>query len=235
MGEALVRTLMVVDSRVLTSGSAFSRADCFLALPTFATSVMERFPWRLLGVFLSKMCEQLRQPGAWSDSVAHPDQVESEARVLKEDVCVALVKLTLETLLLVLSQIVSSCFPYNCLSSALHVLFLSFFSLFAFHLCPFPALPPWCTEAAPTGGRQTPVPCLLLPGDPDPSARRGKATSCCHLLTLMLSPHALRVIFCHTWQKAGDRRWHRDICRPQEGRCVLGVLHPSPGVFGLFA
>lgn len=44
MGEAWVRTLMVVDSRVFTSGSAFSRADCFLALPTFATSVTERFP-----------------------------------------------------------------------------------------------------------------------------------------------------------------------------------------------
>lgn len=65
MGEALVRTLMVVDSRVFTSGSAFSRADCFLASPTFATSVMERFLWRLWVFFLSKMCEQLRQPAAW--------------------------------------------------------------------------------------------------------------------------------------------------------------------------
>lgn len=44
MGEALVRALMVVDSRVFTSGSVFSQADCFLALPAFATSGTERFP-----------------------------------------------------------------------------------------------------------------------------------------------------------------------------------------------
>lgn len=44
MGEALVRSPMVVDSPVFTSGSAFSRVDCFLALPAFATSVTERFP-----------------------------------------------------------------------------------------------------------------------------------------------------------------------------------------------
>ncbi|RLV99588.1 hypothetical protein DV515_00009764, partial [Chloebia gouldiae] len=29
---------------------------------------------------------------------------------------------------------------------------------------------------------------------------------------------ALRVPFCHTWQKAGGRRWHRDTFRPREGK-----------------
>lgn len=157
-----------------------------------------------------------------NDSVAHQEQVESEAQVLKEDVCVALVKLTLEILFLVLSQIVSSCFPFNCLLSALHVPFLSYFSSFAFHLCPFPPLPPRCTEAAPTGGRQTPFPFLLLPGGPRPLGPERKGRFLLSFINLLVSPATLRVILCHTWQKAAGHRWHCDICRPQEGWCVLG-------------
>lgn len=182
MGEALVRTLMAVDRRVFTSGSAFSRADCFLALPTFATSVTERFPWRLLGVFLSKMCEQLRQPAVTvTVSLA---RTKSKAGAWKEDVCVTLVKLILETLFLVLSEIVSSCFPFNCPLCALHFLFLSFFSLFAFHLCPFPFAPlPLVAQGSSHWRATDTCPLPAAAGDPDPAAGRRKAASACHLLT----------------------------------------------------
>lgn len=50
-GEALLKTLTVFDSRVFTSGSAFGRADCFLALPTFARVLRKDSPeggWVLL-------------------------------------------------------------------------------------------------------------------------------------------------------------------------------------------
>lgn len=41
-----MKTLMVFDSRVFTSGSAFGLADCFLALPTFARVSQKDSPER---------------------------------------------------------------------------------------------------------------------------------------------------------------------------------------------
>lgn len=43
-GEALVKTLTVFDSWMFTSGSAFGRTDCFLALPTFARVLWKDSP-----------------------------------------------------------------------------------------------------------------------------------------------------------------------------------------------
>lgn len=122
------------------------------------------------------------------DGVTHPhtlrgSTVEAEARVCLEDVIVALVRLTLETLFLALSEIASLCF------SSFSLLCMCFFSsphlpashlLFSFSFSP--ALR--CFEAAPTGGRQTPVPVLPRVGrerTPQPGGQ--KAASRCHLLT----------------------------------------------------
>lgn len=175
MGEALVRTLMVVDSRVLTSGSAFQSSWLLSGIAYLCHNCYGKVSLKVIGVFFKQNVWAAEAASSVTVTVSlTPTKSESEARVQREDVCVALVKLTLETLFLVLSEIVSSCFLFNCLLSALHVVFFffSFFSLFAFHLCPFP-FPPWCTKADPTGGRQTLFPCLVLPGG-TPTPRPGE-------------------------------------------------------------
>lgn len=160
-------------------------------------------------------------------------RTKSEARVWKEDVCVALVKLTLETLFLVLSEIVSSCFPFNCLLCALHVLFLCFCLYLPFTSpLPSPSLPPWWPKAAPTGGRQTPFPCRPLPGDPDPAAGRRKAASCCHLLTRFFH-QALGRLFSVILSKKQEIAGGTVISvGPEKVDVCLGMLHPNPGVLG---
>lgn len=55
VGESLLKTLMVFDSRVFTSGSAFGRADCFLALPTFARVLWKDFPEGCCGFWKQKV------------------------------------------------------------------------------------------------------------------------------------------------------------------------------------
>lgn len=155
-----------------------------------------------------------------------PTKSESEARVQREDVCVALVKLTLETLFLVLSEIVSSCFLFNCLLSALHVLFFSF--LFSLYL-PFTSVPSpshlsrlGALKQIPLEGDRHFSPAWCCPGGPRPRGRERKGRFWLSFINLLLSPRAVRVIFCHTWQKAGGHRWPPDICRPREGGFFLG-------------
>lgn len=126
-------------------------------------------------------------------------RTKSEARVWKEDVCVALVKLTLETLFLVLSEIVSSCFPFNCLLCALHVLFLCF----CLHL-PFTSVP--CPpHLSRLGGRSSshwratdtfPLPAAAR--GPRPRGRETKGRFLLSFINPLLSPCPGRVIFCHS-------------------------------------
>lgn len=162
-----------------------------------------------------------------------PTKSESEARVQREDVCVALVKLTLETLFLVLSEIVSSCFLFNCLLSALHVLFFSF--LLSLYL-PFTSVPSpshlsrlGALKQIPLEGDRHFSPAWCCPGGPRPRGRERKGRFWLSFINLLPSPRAVRVIFCHTWQKAGGHRWPPDICRPREGgffsrRCCIQIL-----------
>lgn len=97
-------------------------------------------------------------------------RTKSEARVWKEDVCVALVKLTLETLFLVLSEIVSSCFPFNCLLCALHVLFLCFclYLPFTSVSCPPHLSRPGGRRKLPLEGDRHLPPAGRCPGTPTP-------------------------------------------------------------------
>lgn len=126
-------------------------------------------------------------------------RTKSEARVWKEDVCVALVKLTLETLFLVLSEIVSSCFPFNCLLCALHVLFF----VFSLYL-PFTSVPCPSHLSLLGGLRQLPLEGdrHLSPAGRCPGTRpRGRETKGRFLLSFinpLLSPCPGRVIFCHS-------------------------------------
>lgn len=168
----------------------------------------------------------------------------------REDVFVALVRLTLETLFLALSEIASSCFLFNCLFSALHIIF--FFSLLFICLRLTFSVPSLshlshalgCFEAAPTGGRQTPFPLRGVPALPrgwgatqTASLRAGrerKRASCCNLLTCFFYCAVLgffSAILCNKQESA-------DIGTVIFGGtkkvvACLGVLDQNPGVFCL--
>lgn len=218
---------MVFDSRLFTSGSAFGRADCSLALSTFARVLRKDSPEGCWVFWKQKV-----QPAAWP--CPRLEWVAAEAGVWREVVSVALVRLALETSFLTLSEIASSCFLFNCLLSALHFFFF-FFSLFSCVSFLFPPLPTslglGCVEAAPTGGRRHPS---LPGGTRTPSLRRpegGKAVSCCNLLT-------------RSFYRAASGFFSVILCKKQEvADCAailggtekvlvcLGVLDQNPGVF----
>lgn len=103
-----------------------------------------------------------------------------------------------------------------------------FFFLFSLYL-PFTSVPSpshlpclgALKQVAPKGDRHL-SPAWCCPGGPRPCGRERKGCFLLSFINLLLSPRAVKVIFCHTWQKARGHRWPPDICRPREGGCVVG-------------
>lgn len=53
-GEAFVKMLMVFDSRVFTSGSAFGPADCFFVIAFLLLQYYGKIPLKVVGFFKAK-------------------------------------------------------------------------------------------------------------------------------------------------------------------------------------